>query len=164
MITQKIVDALNKQANAEFYSSHLYLAMAAYFEAINFRGFANWAKIQAGEELMHGRKLYEHIIDRMGRAKLFPIEQPPFEWDSPLDAMKAGFEHEVKVSGLINDLVNLATAEKDNTTFNFLQWFVAEQVEEERSLDDIFQRLKIAANDPVGLIVIDSELAARKGK
>ncbi len=164
MISPKIVEALNRQANAESYSSHLYFAMAAYFEAVNLRGFAHWANIQAEEEVTHAKKIYEHIFDRLGRAKLSSVDQPPFEWGSPLEAVRAGFEHEVKVTGFINDLVNLAITEKDNTTFNFLQWFVAEQVEEEKSLDDIVQRLKIASNDPIGLLVVDSELAQRKGK
>ena len=164
MISRQMVDSLNKQANAEVYSSHLYLAMSAYFESVNLKGFANWMKVQAAEELTHADKFYQHIIDRRGRAKLMTVEEPPFEWGSPSDAVKAAFEHEVKVTGLINDLVNLAISEKDNTSFNFLQWFVAEQVEEEKSVDEILQRIKVAGGQGPGLLLIDSELAQRKAK
>ena len=125
MISQKIVDALNKQVNAELYSFHLYLSMSAYFESISLRGFSHWMGIQGEEELEHAKRIYEYIVDRMGRAKMMAIEQPPFEWNSALDAMKAAFKHEVKVTGHINDLVTLASKEKDHATFNMLQWFVA---------------------------------------
>ena len=162
MISQRMVDALNKQANAEVYSSYLYLAMSDYFESVNLKGFAKWMKVQGREELTHADKFYEHIIDRMGRAKVLAVAEPPFEWNSPADAVKAAFEHEVKVTGLINELVYLAMSEKDNTAFNFLQWFVAEQVEEEKQVDEIAQKLRIAGSQGPGLLLIDSELAQRK--
>ena len=162
MISQRMVDALNKQANAEVYSSYLYLAMSDYFESANLKGFAKWMKVQGREELTHADKFYEHIIDRMGRARVLAVKEPPFEWNSPADAVKAAFDHEVKVTGLINNLVSLAMSEKDNTAFNFLQWFVAEQVEEEKQVDEILQRLKIAGSQGPGLLLIDSELAQRK--
>jgi len=157
-----MADALNKQANAEVYSAYLYLAMSDYFESVNLKGFAKWMKAQAREELTHADRFYEHIIDRMGRAKVLAVEEPPFEWTSPADAVRAAFEHELKVTGLINDLVGLAITEKDNTAFNFLQWFVAEQVEEEKQVDEIVQRLKISGGQGAGLLLIDSELAQRK--
>ena len=164
MISQKMVDLLNKQVNAELYSFHLYLSMSAYFESINLRGFSHWMEIQGQEELEHARKISRHIVDRMGRARTMAIEEPPFEWSSALDAMKKAFEHEVKVTGLLNELVNLAIAEKDHATFNMLQWFVAEQIEEEKSADEIVRRLEMVRDERVGLTVIDSELAQRKSK
>jgi len=162
MMSPRMVDELNKQANAEIYSSCLYLAISDYFESVNLKGFAKWMKAQSREELAHADRFYEHIIDRMGRAKVLAVEQPPFEWSSPADAIRAAFDHEVKVSGLINGLVNLALSEKDNTAFNFLQWFVAEQVEEEKQVDEILQRLKICGGQGAGLLMMDSELAQRK--
>jgi ferritin len=162
MISPRIVDAFNKQANAEVYSAYLYLAESDYFESINLKGFAKWMKVQAREELSHADRFYEHIIDRMGRAKVLAVEEPPFEWGSPAEAIKAAFDHEVKITGLINGLVSLAASEKDNTAFNFLQWFVAEQVEEEKQVDEILQKLKIAGGQGAGLLLIDSELGQRK--
>lgn len=164
LISKKVVDALNGQVGAELYSSNLYLAMAAYFESVNLKGFSSWMKVQAQEELVHARKFFEYILDRSGRARISALGEPPFSWESPRAAVEAAFQHESKVTGMINDLVALASAEKDNATFNMLQWFVAEQVEEEKSVDEIVQRLKIAGDGGVGLIVIDGELAQRKAK
>jgi ferritin len=164
MISQKMVDALNRQVSAELYSSNLYLAMAAYFESANLRGFSHWMKIQAQEELTHAAKFFGFIIDRSGRAKISALEAPPFSWASPLAAVEAAYQHEMKVTGMINELVSLAGAQKDNATFNMLQWFVGEQVEEEKQVDEIVQRLKIVSDKSVGLIVVDGELAQRKAK
>jgi ferritin len=162
MITQKMADALNGQVRAELYSSNLYLAMAAYYESANLKGFAHWMKIQAQEEMAHAMKFYSYLIDRSGRAKIMAVDEPPFAWASPLAAMEAAYQHEVEVTGLINGLVELSRNEKDNATFNLLQWFVAEQVEEEKSVDEVVQRLKIVSDKSVGLIVVDGELAQRK--
>jgi ferritin len=119
-------------------------------------------KIQAQEELTHSAKFFGYIVDRSGRAKISALEEPPFSWDTPLAAVEAAYQHEVKVTGMINDLVSMAGTEKDNATFNFLQWFVAEQVEEEKQVDEVTQRLKLVADKSVGLIVIDGELGQRK--
>jgi len=134
MISKKIEKALNKQINAELYSAYLYLSMVAYFESVNLPGFANWMKVQTQEELMHAMKIYDFVNERGGRVVLKAIEAPPTEWDSPLDAFEATYKHEQKVTGLINNLVNLAIEEKDHATSSFLQWFVNEQVEEESSV------------------------------
>ncbi len=162
MISQKMVDALNGQVAAELYSSNLYLAMAAYFDAANLKGFSNWMEIQASEELAHAMKIFTHVLDRSGRAKIGAIKEPPFSWGSPQEAVEAAYGHEVSVTGMINALVAQATSENDNATFNMLQWFVAEQVEEEKQVDEIVKRLKIVEGKPVGLVVIDAELAQRK--
>ncbi|HVP23280.1 MAG TPA: ferritin [Conexivisphaerales archaeon] len=164
MISQKMLDALNGQVAAELFSSNLYLSMAAFFDAADLRGFSHWMQIQAHEELAHALKIFEHVLDRSGRAKVGAIAEPPFSWESPLTAMEAAYLHEVKVTGLINDLVALAVAEKDNATFNMLQWFVAEQVEEEKQADEIVKKLKLVGDKDVGLIVIDEELARRGSK
>ncbi len=162
MVSEKMVEALNKQLNAELYSAYLYLSMSAYFDSKNLKGFASWMKIQAEEEYAHAMRFYDYISDRGGRVKLFAIDQPPSDWDSPLDAFKAVYDHEVKVTGLIHQLVDLALSEKDYSTYNMLQWFVSEQVEEEASADDIVQKLKMAGNDGPALMMIDKELALRR--
>ncbi len=161
MLSEKILEALNEQINAEFYSAYLYLAMSAYFEAKNLKGFANWMRVQAQEETTHAMRIYDYVVERGGRVKLMVIEQPPAEWSSPLEAFEAAYNHEVKITGMINKLVNLAMEEKDHATYNMLQWFVAEQVEEEASTDEIVQKLKMLGKDSRGILMIDRELAQR---
>ena len=161
VLKERIQKALNEQINAELYSSYLYLAMSAYFGSINLKGFANWMRIQAQEELAHTMKFYDFIEERGGRASLTSIEGPRTEWSSPLEAFEHAYEHETHVTALINALVDVSIEESDHATNNFLQWFVAEQVEEESSADDIVQRLKLVGNDGAGLFMIDQELAAR---
>jgi len=161
MIKKKMQEALNKQLNAEYYSSYLYLSMAAYFESMNLKGFANWMRIQTQEEMVHVMKFYDYLIERGGKVTLSPIEGPPIKWSSPLAAFENAYQHEQKVTGLINDLVNLAIAEQDHATNNFLQWFVSEQVEEEASADEVVQKLKLIGKDSGGLFMLDRELAQR---
>jgi ferritin len=161
MISKKTKDALNEQINAEFYSAYLYLSMEAYFESMNLPGFANWMRAQIQEESMHAMKIYDFVNERGGRVLLKSIEQPPTEWKSPLAAFEAAYKHEQKVTGLINDLVNLAIEEKDHASNTFLQWFVNEQVEEESSVNEVVQKLKMLENAPGGQFLIDRELGQR---
>jgi ferritin len=161
MIAKKMQEALNKQLNAELYSSYLYLSMSAYFQSVNLGGFANWMRVQGQEELAHALKFYDYVNERGGRVTLHAVEAPPFEWDSPLAAFEAVYRHEQKVTGLINELVDLALEVKDHATNNFLQWFVSEQVEEEASADEVVQKLKLVGDDASGLFMIDRELGQR---
>ncbi len=161
MISNKMVDALNEQVNAELYSAYLYLSMESYFKAQNLNGFANWMKVQTQEEVSHAMKIYDFIDERGGRVLLKAIEGPPTDWDSALAVFKAAYEHEQKVTGLINNLVDLAIKEKDHATNSFLQWFVNEQVEEEASADEIVQQLKMMENAPGGMFMLDRELGQR---
>ena len=161
MIKEKIQDALNKQINAELYSSYLYLSMSAYFESINLKGCANWMRVQTQEELVHAMKFYDYLIERGGKVVLSSIESPPTEWPSPLAIFEQAYQHEQKVTGLINDLVDLAIAEKDHATNNFLQWFVSEQVEEEASADEVVQKIKLMGDARGGIFMLDRELAQR---
>lgn len=161
MVSKKMQDALNGQMNAELYSAYLYLAMAAYYEDSDLPGFANWMRVQAQEEMTHAMKFYDYLVQRGARVVLDAIEKPPFEWDSPLDVSENVLAHEKKVTGLINDLVNLAMEEKDHATNNFLQYFVAEQVEEEESVGSVLQKVKLASDSSSGLLMVDSELAQR---
>ncbi|MCK9151647.1 ferritin [Methanobacterium alcaliphilum] len=161
MVSEKMQEALNGQLNAELYSAYLYLAMAAYYEDTDLPGFANWMRIQAQEELTHGMKFYDYLIQRGSRVILNTIEKPQKEWDSPLAVSEHVLNHEKKVTGLINELVNLAVNEKDHATNNFLQWFVAEQVEEEESAGGVLQKVRLASDSASGLLMVDSELAKR---
>lgn len=161
MIAKDVQDAFNGQLNAETYSAYLYWSMSAYFEEINLKGFANWMRCQAQEEMVHAMKFYTHLLERGGRAVLAAIDGPATEWDSPLAAFQAAYAHECKVTAMINGLVDLARDHKDHASEAFLQWFVNEQVEEEASADEIVQKLKLMADAPGGLFLLDQELAQR---
>jgi ferritin len=162
MISKKMEKALNDQINAELYSAYLYLSMSAYFEAGNLPGFAKWMRIQWQEEVMHALKIYDYVNERGGRVILKSIDGPPAKWKSPLDVFQATYKHEQVVTGRINGLVTQAVAEKDHATNAFLQWFVTEQVEEEKSADEIVQKLKRISDAPGGLYMLDKELGQRQ--
>jgi ferritin len=157
-------EALNKHVNAELYSSYLYLSMSAYFQSVNLAGFAHWMRIQAREELAHALKFYDHIVERGGTVTLQPVEAPASRWDSALAVFEEAYRHEQKVTGLINQLVDDAVQTRDHATHNFLQWFVAEQVEEEAAADAIVQKLKLVGSAPGGLFMIDHELGERSSE
>ena len=161
MLSQKMEESLNKQVNAELYSSYLYLSMSAYFSEINLSGCAHWMRLQAQEELSHALKLYDYINERGGRPVLESIEAPRSSWGSPTEVFENVLSHEQKVTGLINDLVDLAIQQKDHATNNFLQWFVSEQVEEEASANEVLQRIRMTGNDGGGLFMLDQELGKR---
>lgn len=161
MIGKKMQDAINRQITAETYSAWLYLAMAGWFEEQNLKGFGNWMKVQGQEELTHAMLFYNHILDRGGRVQLGAIEAPPAEWRSAQAAYEAAYEHEKKVTAMINNLVELAAAEKDFAVQPLLQWFVKEQVEEEKNPSEIAGRLKLVGSAGDGLLRLDAEAAAR---
>lgn len=161
MLTEKMQKALNGQMNAELYSSYLYLSMNAYFKSVNLDGFATWMYYQAQEELQHAMKFYDFICQRGGRIQLAQIEAPPAEWNSPLKVFEDTLAHEQKVTGLINDLVEIATEERDHATQIFLQWFVSEQVEEEESVGGVLEQLKLMGEAKGGLFMMDREMAKR---
>lgn len=164
MITKKVQKAMNDQLNAELYSSYLYLAMNAYFEEKGLEGFAHWMRLQAEEELMHGLKFYDHINEREGRVTLEAIATPDKEWDSPLHVFKAAYDHEMKVTKMIDKLMDLAIQESDHASQAFLQWFVTEQVEELSSTNAVIDKLKLVANAPGGIFILDQELGSRSAE
>ena len=163
MINEKVETALNDQIRWELYSSYLYLSMSSWYESIGLRGFARWERVQAQEELAHAMKFYDYIISRGGRVILQPVDAPPSEWESPLDAFEFSYAHEQKVTELINTLVNLAIEEKDHATTNMLQWFVDEQIEEEANASEIVEKLKMIREERgTGILyMLDKELGAR---
>ena len=161
MLSEKMQEALNGQINAELYSSYLYMSMSAYFEHQGLKGFAQWMKAQAQEELFHSEKFYTFVNERGGRVTLKAIGTPPHEWQSPLHAFQDALAHEEKVTGLINSLVNVAAEEKDHATHSFLKWFVDEQVEEEDSVREVIDQLKLIDGAGGGMFMLNRELGLR---
>lgn len=162
MLSKTMEDALNRQVNRELYSSYLYLGMSAYFENVNLRGFAGWMKVQAGEERGHAMKIYEYILARQGKVALDAIEAPKAKWTSAGKVFEEVYAHEQKVTGMIDALVELAVKEKDHATFEMLQWFVKEQVEEEANAALICDKIKTLGDVPGHLFWLDHELSKRK--
>ena len=161
MISKKIQEELNKQINAEFYSSYFYLSMSAYFEAMDLQGFAKWFRMQADEEYAHAMKIFDYVYQIGGEVKLQKIAGPKTEWDSFLEVFKDTFEHEQKVTKSINTLVDLAQKEKDHATVNFLQWFVSEQVEEEATAQMNVKKMEMIGDSKSGLFMLDNDLGSR---
>ena len=161
MLNKRVEEALNEQINAELWSAYLYLSMAAYFEDQNLSGFANWMRIQYQEETAHAMKFFDYINERGGRVMLKPIDKVDAEWKDIVHAFEDTLEHEQKVTSLIHNLVDIANEEKDHATFNFLQWFVEEQVEEEASADEILNKLKMLDGKGAGIFMMDKEMAGR---
>ena len=161
MLSKKMLAELNKQVNEELYSSYIYLSMAMWFEGKNLSGMAAWMKKQAGEEVEHADKFMSYINSRFGAVRLTAIEAPPFEWKSALDAFGAAYKHECHITGCIHKLVELARAESDLPTENFLHWFVDEQVEEEEQTFVIVEKLKMVGDFPGAIFMLDSFLGKR---
>lgn len=161
MLSEKMEKALNDQIQAEMYSAYLYLSMEAYFKSLNLAGFANWMRVQTQEELVHAMKFYDFINSRNARVTLQAIDAPPSQWEAPLAAFEAAYEHEQKVTARINALVDVAIGEHDHATNNFLQWFVAEQVEEEDNTSGVVEKINLVGEAQGGLFMLDQELGQR---
>ncbi len=161
MMSPKIQEALNKQLNAEFFSSYFYLSMSAYFESNDLQGFAKWFRLQADEEYAHAMKIFNYIYQIGGAVKLDKIGGPKTEWDSFLEVFSDTFEHEQKITKSINNLLDLSIREKDHATVNFLQWFVSEQVEEEATAQQNVKRMEMLGDSKAGLFMLDRELGSR---
>ena len=161
MINDKIGKAINDQINAELHSAYIYYSMAYWFESVALTGFAKWMRVQALEEVTHAQRFAAYINGRGGRILLSAIEGPATEWKSALDAFEVAYKHECYISDRINKLVDLARELRDHATDNFLQWFVAEQVEEEANAGDAVQKLKLVEGSKDGLFMLDREFGAR---
>jgi len=158
---KKMEKALNKQINAEMYSSYLYLSMESYFQSISLTGFAKWMRGQVQEEMFHGIKIYDYVHERGGRAQFEAIAKPQTQWDSPLAAFEHILAHEEGVTELINNLIDTALDVRDHAAKAFLNWFIIEQVEEEATVGEIVDRLRLIGDDSSGLFLLDSELSKR---
>ncbi len=161
MLKKKMLKALNNQINAEMYSSYLYLSMESYFQSVSLSGFAGWMRGQVQEELYHGMKFYDYVNERGGKVTLDAIARPDSDWKSPLAAFEHILKHEQMVTSLINNLMDLAIAEQDHATKIFLQWFVSEQVEEEATVGEVVDKLRLIKNGSSGLFFLDAELSKR---
>ena len=161
-LSKKMEAAINEQINAEFYSAYLYLSMALYFEETNLKGFANWMHMQAHEEWGHGKRLVDFMLERGAAPSLKAIAKPPASWRSPLSVFLDSLKHEQKVTGMINRLYDIAKKEGDHATEIALQWFITEQVEEESSVGEIVERLKLVGDKGHALLILEKELAMRK--
>jgi ferritin len=157
MISPRMQDALNEQVRNEFYSSFAYLSMSAHFEHHNLPGFAAWMRVQAGEEYVHAMKIFDHILDRGGMVKM-----PPVQFETPVTVFEQALLQERAVTKSIHDLYALAMETKDYPARVFLDWFVNEQVEEEKTAELVVEQLKMVGNDLPALLMIDRELGQRK--
>jgi ferritin len=161
MISKKLQDAFNEQMKNEFFSAYLYKAMVAYFEGEELKGFGNWLRVQALEELTHGDKFFNFLIDAGGAPVLRAIDAPKADFKSPLDAFEYGLKHEQFVTASINKLSDMARDESNHAAQIFLQWFVTEQVEEESNFTGYVRKLKMVKGDGRGLLLLDQEAAQR---
>ena len=161
MINKKLETALNKQINEEMFSAYLYLSMSAYFHSLNLGGFASWMKVQAQEEMSHAMKFFHFLEEMEGRVSLRTIQEPEKKWQSPLAAFTAVRQHEQHISGCINDLYRLAMAENCYPMQIMLQWFIKEQVEEEKNATGILDQLKLVGDSGTPLFMLDRQLGAR---
>ncbi len=164
MIDSEIQDAINTQIRNEYYSSYLYLSMSAYCESKNFSGFAGWLRKQSDEELVHAMRLFDYLVDRGGRALLESIEQPASEFGTFLEMFEDVLEHEREVTGMINNLYDLAVSKNDHATSVMLHWFIEEQVEEEKSSENVVEQIRIAGDDQAALLILDRELGTREAE
>ena len=163
MINKIMQDAMNEQINKELYSSYLYLSMAAYFEDKNLSGFAHWMRVQEAEEREHAMKFYDFILERGGKVTLKAIDAPKTEWASTMEVAEEVAAHEAKVTASIYALYETALKEKDYPAQIMLQWFISEQVEEEKNAAEIVANLKLIEERGTAIFVLDHQLGKRGG-
>ncbi|MEK3720933.1 ferritin [Paenibacillus sp. FSL H8-0034] len=161
MLNDSLSTALNDQMNFEFYSSHVYLAMAAYCSGESLDGFANFYIVQAEEERFHAMKIYKFLNDRGRRAVVIGMDNPKNDYVSMLDVFERAYEHEQIVTKRIYDLSDIAMNEREHATIQFLKWFIDEQVEEEAMFDTIINKLKRIDKDSNAFFMMDTEFAGR---
>ena len=161
MISKKIRKELIKQLNREFYSAYLYLSMSAYCSSKDFNGAAHWFKLQYEEEHQHATRIYNYLIEQGCSINLEAIDKPPKAFGTLLDVFKASLAHEQFMTRNLNELSNKALKKKDHASYNLLQWFVNEQVEEEATVMEIIAKLKLVEGDGYGTLMIDNELSTR---
>lgn len=160
-LTAAMQDAMNQQIQTELESAYLYLSMATFFSPKNLGGFAHWMRAQAREEVTHAMKFIDHVEDRGARVVLGALAQPRIEFASALEAFEFAAAHEREVSTKIQSLYDLAAKERDYASVALLQWFVTEQVEEERSASQVVETLRMVGDSAPGLFMVDKELAKR---
>jgi ferritin len=157
MLSPDLEAALNQQVNREFFSSYLYLQMAAHFDRANLAGFGKWMRTQASEEYLHALRFFDHILQRGGEVRLADISAPGQEFGSPLEVFEQALDHERSITRAIEELFSIT----DQPTRPLLQWFSTEQIEEEQTLGHIVESLRLAGADGPALLLLDRELGAR---
>jgi ferritin len=161
MLSKAMQEAINEQIKNELYSGYLYLSMAAYFESQTLPGFARWMRVQDTEERMHAMKFFDYVLDRGGMVTLKPIAGPPTEFEGPLQVFELVLDHEKKVTAMIHKLYDLALKEKDYATQVLLQWFITEQVEEEKNATQVIEKLRMVDAKCHGGLMLDHEMGKR---
>lgn len=161
MLSERLVELINKQINYEFFSEHVYLAMSAYCAGEDLDGFANFFRVQAEEERFHAMKLFDYVVEMNERVRIKSSPEPRNDYSSVLDAVKAGLEHEKSNTKNIYGIADVATDERNHATISFLKWFIDEQVEEEALMNSLIKKLERIGNDSAALYMLDTELAAR---
>ena len=160
-MNDKVRTAFNEQIKNELLAGYLYLSMSAHFEAENLPGFAHWMKLQAQEELAHALRLYDHVLRRGGRVELQAIDAPQTEFGPVVDIFESVLAHERRVTGTIHRLFELAGEEGDWAAQQELQWFIAEQVEEEDSASAARDQVRMVGDDQAALLMLDREFGSR---
>lgn len=161
MVSEKINEIVNEQINKEFYSGYLYLSMSAHLKELGLFGFASWTRIQAKEEVEHGLKLLDYLLERDSFVTLKQIPTPNFEFNGVISIFKEIYEHERSVTNAIMEIAKLSEDECDRKTLAFIDWFIEEQVEEEQAVKNIIKRLEIFGEDKSSLFLMDKELGER---
>jgi ferritin len=156
-----VLNAINEQINSEFEASYTYLAMAGYCEQLKFLGAAKWLRMQSDEERQHGLKLFNFVLARDGSVQLHAIGEPKTEFDSLGAVFEQALAHEKRVTGEINALYELCFKEKAFAEMTELQWFLTEQVEEEKTAREIVAKFRLVKNDPAAILDLDRELGVR---
>lgn len=161
MVSEKINEIINEQINKEFYSGYLYLSMSAHLKELGLFGFASWTKIQAKEEVEHGLKLLDYLLERNSFVTLKQISMPTFEYNGVISIFNKIYEHEKCITKSVMEIAKLAEDECDRKTLTFIDWFIEEQVEEEQNVKNIIKRLELFGEDKTSLLLMDQELGKR---
>ena len=161
MVSEKINEIINEQINKEFFSGYLYLSMSANLHEVGLFGFSHWLKEQAREEVEHGLKLLDYLLERNSYVTLKQIRTPEFEFKGVTSVFETLYEHEKCITNSVMDIARLAEEECDRKTLNFIEWFIEEQVEEEQQVKNIIKRLELFGEESSALYLMDKELGER---
>ena len=161
MLDKKVAELINNQINKEFYSAYLYLDFSVYYEEVGLDGFANWYMIQAQEERDHAVLMLQYLQNNGEKVTLEAIAKPDKELKDKLQVLELGLEHERYVTSLIHTIYEAAYSAKDFRTRQFLDWFVKEQGEEEKSAEDMIKKMRLFGDDAKSLYALNSEMAGR---
>jgi len=162
MVSEKINEIINEQINKEFYSGYLYLSMSSNLHELGLFGFSKWLKIQAKEEVEHGLKLLDYLLERNSYVTLKQIRTPDYKFKGIKSVFETLYEHEKCITNSVMNIAKLAEEECDRKTLNFIEWFIEEQVEEEQQVKNIIKRIELFGEENSALYLMDKELGCRK--